>query len=161
MGGLTSLLYVSLHLRPPNEEIELERIQAFSGTIAYKYFALIGLVFIILLSATDYFFHISLKYNYPELIISNTFQVAQIMVFTLAAIPLLLLQNMVVQKTGVHVESRWGIKVAMMVYLFFVRYQFHRAAGNYKLVLKICIQLAMVYLLYNLTIPKLISNSLH
>lgn len=155
-GGFASLLFVSLHVSPPNPEIELEKIEAFSGTIAHKYFALVGLLFIILLSVTDYLFYFNKKYMLPEVILSNSFQAGQIMVFTLAMLPFFLLQTYLVEKFDVNIEMRLLLKVVSLVFLFFTRYQFYEAKGNYWLITKIVIQLIVVYIIYNYVIAGLI-----
>lgn len=156
IGGLASLLYVSLHQNPLNKDIELEKLKVHSGTLAYKYFAIIGVLFILLLSVSDYFFHIKKKYVLPEIIVSNTFQVGQVMVFTIIALPFLLLQNYIAQQTGAHIELRVFLRMAIVGYLFFVRFQLYEASANYWLMLKIIIQLVLVYLLYDFLITKLI-----
>ncbi len=156
IGGLASLLYISLHENPLNKEIQLEKLKAHSGTLAYKYFALIGVLFILLLSISDYFFHIKKKYVLPEIIVSNTFQVGQVMVFTIIALPFLLLQNYIAQQTGVYIESRVFFRTAVVGYLFFVRFQLYEAKADYWLILKIILQLVFVYVLYDFLITRLI-----
>lgn len=156
LGGLCTLLYATLHLNPPNQEIELEKIEGLNATLAHKYFALVGLLFIILLTVTDYFFYYQKGYTLPELITSNTFQAGQIMIFTIAVLPLLLLQNYIFQKSGINIEMRLLLKAVSVWFLFFTRYQFYDAKGNYRLIAKILVQLILVYVFYNLVITKLI-----
>lgn len=158
VGGMTTFLFSVLHLNPPNEEIELAKIEVFNPALAHKYFAAVGLLFIIMLTATDYFFYYDKKFLLPELLISNTFQAGQIMVFTIAMIPLFLLQNFILQKSGINIDFRLALKALTMAFLFFTRFQFYQAKGKYWLTSKIAIQLIIVYMIHNLVIAKAIAN---
>lgn len=155
-GGFASFLFAYFHIKLPVKEISLEKIEHFSGTLAHKYFAVVGLIFIFLLTATDYIFYFRKKYLLPELVVSNTFQVGQILVFTIALFPLLILQNYVTQKYQVTFEMRIFLKSALLAFLFISRYQFYEAKGNYKLITKIVLQLILVFVLYNNIIAELI-----
>jgi hypothetical protein len=156
IGGLTSLLFANLHLNLPVKEIELEKIEAFSSTLAHKYFAIVGLIFITLLTLTDYLIHFNKKYNLPELIVINTFQVGQAMILTFLFLPLFLVQNYVSEKFAVNIEVRIALKATILVFLFFTRWQFYEAKGNYRIIAKIVIQLIIVYTLYNEVIARAI-----
>lgn len=151
-GGVASLLFASLHVQLPIKEIDLEKIERYSGTLAHKYFALVGLIFIILLTATDYFFYYRKKFILPELIISNTYQAGQIMVFTIVLFPLLIFQNYILQRFGIAFESRLLLKAIVLAFLFFTRFQLYEAKGDYLLIAKIVLQLTLVFVLYNYVI---------
>ncbi len=156
IGGFTSLFYVSFHIQPPNLEINLSKIEAFSNTIAYKYFAFVGLLFITLLTITDYFFYYKKKYSIPELIVVNTFQVGQVMVFTLIIIPLFLLQEFIAHKTQVHFELRFPFKILVIAFLFYTRVQFYEARKEKIIFVKILVQLGLIYFIYNFLVARLI-----
>ncbi|TRX34196.1 DUF3667 domain-containing protein [Flavobacterium sp. ZT3R18] len=156
MGSLATLLFTTFHLNPPNEEIELIKIESFSATLAHKYFAAVGLQFIILLTVTDFIFYYNKKYSLPEIVISNTFQAGQIMVFTIMMLPILLVQNYFFQNYDENIEMRMLLKAVSIGFLFFTRYQFYEAKGNYWLVTKIAIQIILVSVLYNQVIARMI-----
>jgi hypothetical protein len=156
MGSFASFLFTLLHINPPNEEIELVKIESFNATLAHKYFALVGLLFIILLTITDFLFYHNKKFVIPEIIISNTFQAGQIMVFTIMMLPLFFLQNYFLKESGGNIEIRLLLKAISVGFLFFTRYQLYEAKGNYKLMAKIAVQIILVYILYNQGIARMI-----
>jgi cellulose synthase/poly-beta-1,6-N-acetylglucosamine synthase-like glycosyltransferase len=156
IGSLASFLFSFLHINPPNEEIALVKIESFNATIAHKYFALVGLFFIILLTITDFLFYPNKKFIIPEIIISNTFQAGQIMVFTIAMLPLFFLQNYYLKEYGGNIEIRLLLKAISVGFLFFTRYQLYEAKGNNQLIVKIAVQIILVYLLYNQGITRMI-----
>jgi hypothetical protein len=156
MGSLATFLFTTFHLNPPNEEIELIKIESFSATLAHKYFAAVGLQFIILLTVADFIFYHDKKYVLPEIVISNTFQAGQIMVFTIMMFPLFFLQNYFLKESGGNIEIRLLLKAISVGFLFFTRYQFYEAKGNYWLITKIAIQIILVSVLYNQGIARII-----
>jgi len=156
VGGLSTLFYLSLNLKLPNEAIELEKIEAVNITLAHKFFAAIGFLFMILLTITDFIFYYKKKYTLPEIIVSNAFQAGQIMVFTIAMLPVILLQNYLIQEHHSLINLRSLQKAISMGFLFFTRYQFYEAKGNYYLKIKIIVQLVAVYILNNQIINYLI-----
>ncbi|HMT29296.1 MAG TPA: DUF3667 domain-containing protein [Bacteroidia bacterium] len=158
MGGLTTFLYNLLHIDPPNSEIDLNKIEGINSTLSHKYFAVVGLIFILLLTITDYLFYFNKKYLMPELVVSNFFQAGQIMVFTLLVIPLFLFQSWLSGHYDVNVDFHLPFKIFCAAFLFFVRYQFYQAKGNYLFIFKIIIQLILVSVLYNVVITKFISD---
>jgi Protein of unknown function (DUF3667) len=155
-GGFASFLFVSLRVKLLNKEIDLDVIEQVSATLAHKYFAIMSGLILLLLAITDYVFYRSKKYLFPELIVSNTFQAGQILVFLIALFPLLLLQNYVEHALQIHIVMRPFIKLVIIVYFFFVRYQFYEARGNYKLIITIACQLLLVYFLFDFAITRLI-----
>ena len=156
MGGFASFLFTLLHINPPNEEIELVKIESFNATLAHKYFALVGLLFIILLTITDFIFYPNKKFVIPEIVISNTFQAGQIMVFTILMFPLFFLQNYFLKDSGGNIESRLLLKAIIFGFLFFTRFQLYEAKGNYGIMFKIAAQIILVYTLYNQVIARII-----
>ena len=155
-GGIASLLFASLHVHLPIKEIDLEKIVRYNGTLAHKYFALVGFVFILLLTATDHIFYYNKKYVIPELIVSNTFQSGQIIVFTIALLPLMILQNYILQRYGIAFETRLLLKGFVLAFLFYTRLQFYEAKGNYLLIAKIVFQIILVFVIYNYVIAGIL-----
>ena len=155
-GGITSFLFFSLHLQPPVREISLEQVEHVNATLAHKYFALVGIVFLLLLSLTDFFFYRKWRLLMSELIVINTFQAAQIMVLTIVSIPFLLLQETLTAGAEPQVEVRTIIKVLILVYLFVTRYQFYEAKGKFGLSLRIALQLSLLVVMYEFAISRVI-----
>jgi hypothetical protein len=156
IGGLVSLLFSTLNVQLPVKEIELEEIERFNTTIAHKYFAVAGLIYIILLSVTDFIFFFNKKFNLPELLVSNTFQTGQILVITTVFFPILFFQNFVAHTFGVDIEIRVLLKALVFIFLFWVRYQLYEAKRSYWVITKIVIQITVVYIFYNYVIAGLI-----
>src|SRR6185436_9723365 len=134
------------HVQLLNKEIDLDKIEVISSTIAHKYFVLNGVLFILLLSIADYFFFRYKAYTLPEMIISNTFQVGQLMFFmVILFFPLLLLQKVIQQQMDFHLTLRPVLKFVIMAYLFYVRYQLYDAKGNVKRFIVILVELTVIY----------------
>jgi len=153
-GGLVSYLFFALHLAPPVRHISLEQVEHFNAMLAHKYFALVGVLFLILLSVSDYFFYRKSRLLLTELIIVNTFQAAQVMVLTLLAIPFLLLQENLATEAEPAFEGRTVFKVIVLLYLFFTRYQFYNARHTPWLSLRIGFQLVLLIVLYEYLISR-------
>lgn len=161
IGGLTTLLYHKLHLALPSKEIDLDKIATHSPLLAGKYFAFMSLLFIFIFTFFDYLFFHDKKYRLPEVFFSNTFQAGQILTILLAVIPLLLLQRYIMQEAEVLIPLRPFIKAAIVAYFFFVRYQFYEARGNYLLILRIAIEVGLVFMVHNYLIKWLILEYLN
>lgn len=155
-GGLTSVLFFNLHLQPPVRHISLEQVEHFNATIAHKYFAVVGVVFLLLLSLTDFLFYRKWNLLLSELIVTNTFQAAQIMVLTIFSIPLLLIQDAWAAGGEPAFEVRTVIKVLILLYLFVSRYQLYEAKGRPLLSLRIAVQMVLLVLLYEFVISRVI-----
>jgi hypothetical protein len=153
IGGITTYLFATLHLKLPNEEIDLEKIEHLSSTIAHKYLAFTGTFFIIILTLTDYLFHPKRGYLIPEIITSNTYQVVMILLFSLLMLPLLLLENYLL-KLGVNIDVRIFLKAIVFIYLFFTRYQLYDAKGNNFVTIKISAQVILILLINNYAYAK-------
>lgn len=78
------------------------------------------------------------------------------MVFTIAMLPIFLLQDYFYKYFGVNIEMRFFLKVFIIGFLFFSRYQLYEAKGNYGLMAKILVQMALVHILYNQGIARII-----
>jgi hypothetical protein len=154
LGGLASLLFFSLHVKLPVKQIRMEAIEEMNSMLAHKYFALVGLVFILLLSTTDFIFYRNKGYLLPELIICNTFQVGQGILYTICLFPLFYFQPQIQSWLGQEIEFRLLLKAIFIAHLFFTRYQFYGGQGNYFLQAKIAFQIVLVYFTYNGVIVK-------
>lgn len=157
-GTLSTFIFSMLHLKLPNDDVPLDKIHDLSSVVAEKYFIVVGLFFIFLLTVTDYFFYFNRKYVIPEIIISNAFQSGQILTFTILMIPLFLLQNFVFNIEEPLIDIRSILKLAVIGFLFYARFQIYEARGNYFLMGKIIVQLGCVYFLYNTVIEWIVEH---
>lgn len=157
-GTLATLLFSYLHLRLINVEVVYERIEAYNSFIAHKYFIFVGFFFIVLLTVTDFIFYFNKKYILPELIISNAYQIGQLLLFTVLMVPLFVLQNYILENPDPIFELRTILKIGVLCFLFFTRYQLYEAKGNYLMITKIFIQIVLVYVLYSIIVTKLVVN---
>ena len=155
-GGLSTLLYSSLNLNPPNEALELHKIEMINPMLAHKFFAAIGFNFVILLTITDFIFYHKAGFNLPELIVSNAFQAGQIMIFSVIFLPLILVQDYLIGENASIFDIRSLEYLISVAFLFFTRYQFYKAKRNYYLITKIIIQLIIVYFVNDKIISYLI-----
>lgn len=153
-GGLATFLFFNFHVKLPVREIRMEEIASASQTVAHKYFALVGLIFILLLTASDYLFYRSSGYNFPELLICNTFQAGHLMLLTILMFPLLYLETFLPDFKGI--DGRWLLKAVIITYLIFTRNQMFHGNNYWISFLKIAFQIIMVYLLYDLVLVKLL-----
>ncbi len=156
VSGLCSLLFFYFHLALPVREISLEHVETFSATMAHKYFAMVGLLFVFLLTFSDYILYRKYGYLMPELVVSNTYQASQVIVFTLAMIPLLLLQEKFWDGRDPLLDLRTLFKALIIAYLFIVRYQFYEARGKGGLIVKIILQLVLLVVAYQFLISRAI-----
>lgn len=157
-GTLSTFIFSMLHLKLPNDDVPLDKIHDLSSIVAEKYFIVVGLFFILLLTITDYVFYYKKKYVIPEIVISNAFQSGQILTFTILMIPLFLMQNYVFNTAEPLIDIRSILKLAVIGFLFFARYQLYEAHGNYFLMGKIIVQLGCVYFLYNTAIDWIVEH---
>jgi hypothetical protein len=155
-GGFASVAFLKTGTAPPNLEISLVRIAAWNSTVAYKYFALVGLVFILLLSATDFLFYKKAGYNLPELIVANLFQAGQIMNFTLMALPLFFIAGWLQSGETGELAVRWLLKLAVVSWLYVTRAQWLRNVMPGFSPLVTLLQLGIVYVLYNVVLLRVI-----
>ena len=156
VGGLSTFLYTTIHLKFPNEAIELNKIEIINPMLAHKFFAAIGFNFVILLTITDFIFYYKAGFNLPELIVSNAFQAGQIMVFSVIFLPLIFVQDYFIGNNSSIFDIRSLEYLIGVVFLFFTRYQFYKAKRNYYLITKIIIQLVILYFVNDKIISYLI-----
>jgi len=156
VGGLSTFLYTTIHLKFPNEAIELHKIEIINPMLAHKFFAAIGFNFVILLTITDLIFYYKAGFNLPELIVSNSFQAGQIMVYSIIFLPLIFVQDYFIVNNDSIFDIRSLEYLVNLVFLFFTRYQFYKAKRNYYLITKIIIQLVIVYFVNDKIISYLI-----
>jgi hypothetical protein len=156
MGGFLSFFYTSFKIELPNEEVNLEKIERINITLGHEYFVLIGLVFIILFSLTDYFFYKSKKFTMPEVFISNFFQAGQIMLITLAMVPVFVLQTRILHQDGLNFELRFLLKCLYLLFLFYTRFQLYDAKRDLKKILTILFQIALVFSFYQFVVLRIL-----
>lgn len=155
IGSITTYFYSSLHLKLPNAEIDLERIEHISSTIGHKYFAFIGCLFIFFLTITDFILYRKHGYLIPEIVISNTYQMVMILLFSLLMLPLFSFQDYIFNNNTPFFELRLVLKGGTMLYLFYTRYQLYNAKNDKITLFKIVFQVTIAILFNNYIVPKL------
>lgn len=160
LGGITSLLFSIFHISVITEKVDTESIEKINLVFAHKHFTIIGTVMLFFLSLTDFIFYSEKKYTLPELLVSNAFQIGEILFFLIVSLPFLYLQNYINVQYHLNFEIRYIILIFFYSYLFFVRYQLYIAKPNYMLILKIMIQLILLYAVIQYGIIKSILETL-
>jgi hypothetical protein len=92
--------------------------------------------------------------NFPEIIVINTFCVATVTVIVMLFVPILYVQKLIDQKWGLLIKIRPYIKFFLLAYIVYARTQFFSAKNNFKIILKILVQVFVIYLLYELFIAS-------
>ncbi|HEX5000959.1 MAG TPA: DUF3667 domain-containing protein [Bacteroidia bacterium] len=147
-SSLASLLFIVFNISLPNQLLTLDEVAQHNSTIAYKYFALVGIFLILLLSATDYVFYSRKKFLFTELITSNTFQMGQILVFIILTLPVFVIQSHFNEDGGGTFELHEWFRYVLIGYMIWVRIQLLDAVKNKSLILLIFLQLVVVYFSY-------------
>lgn len=155
-GGLCSILFFSLHLAPPVREISLENVEHFNPTMGHKFFAIVGVLIVVLLTTSDFFLYRKYGYLLPELVVSNTYQASQVIVMTLAMIPFFYIQERLWDGRDPLLDLRTLFKLFAFAYLFVVRFQFYEARGKPTLIVRIGLQLVLLVATYQFLISKAI-----
>jgi hypothetical protein len=158
LGATASLLFVSVHVRLIAEDIDMEAIERTSPLLAHKHFTIIGGIVLLYLTLTDFILHFKKKYTLPELFVSNSFQIGEILVFLILAFPFLYLQKLINLRLGTDIEIRYFLTVFFYGYLFWVRFQFYEAKKNYAVQVLIIIQLFFLNLIIQYGLTKLMLN---
>jgi Protein of unknown function (DUF3667) len=147
-GGAVTLLFYSLHLRPVVFDIQLEQLEQTSSIVAHKYFIMVGNIFVIMLSITDYLFYYKKRYLFSEWVVFNAFQAGQILAFVILFVPLLVWQEHGIGNVEMKFELRPFFVAIVMAYLVFCRIQFLEARKNIRLIGIILFQVAIIYMFF-------------
>lgn len=158
LGGLTSLLFVSFHINVITEELNMESIEKTRPILAHKHFTIIGSIVLLFLTITDFVLHFKKKYTFPELLVSNSFQIGEILFFLIIAFPFLYLQQYINRWFGTAIEIRYLLIAVMYLYFFWVRFQFYEANKKYLTQIMIIIQLVFLHIIIQYGLTKLVLN---
>jgi hypothetical protein len=160
LGGTISLLFPAFHISVIAEKATTEAIENFNPVFAHKHFTIIGAVILFLLTLTDFIFYRKSNYTIPELLVSNAFQIGELLFFLLLMLPFLYLQNYVNASYHTNFEIRYFILTVFYSYLFAVRCQLYNARSNYTVIIRVIIQLVLVYAVVQYRIAKLMLETL-
>jgi hypothetical protein len=160
LGGVISLLFAAFDISVMAEKVNTESIKKINPVFAHKHFTIIGAVILFFLTLTDFIFYRQKKYTLPELLVSNAFQIGVLLFFLVLSLPFLYLQNYVNGQYHSQFEIRYLILTVFYSYLFVVRYQLYEAKSDDVQILKIIIQLIMLYVVVQYRIAKLVVETL-
>lgn len=154
LGGMTSLLFAWLHIGTIAERLNTESIEKITPALAHKHYTIIAVVVLLFLTLTDFVFYRHKKYTLPELLVSNSFQIGELLFFLILSLPFLYLQNYINSHYHTHIEIRSFLIILFYFYFFLVRYQLYAAKRKYITILKIIFQLILVYIVIQHKIAK-------
>lgn len=158
LGAMTSLLFVSIHIKLIVEDVDIETIERTRPLLAHKHFTIIGGIVLVYLTLTDFILHYKKKYTLPELFVSNTFQIGELLFFLIVAFPFLYLQQLIYEWFDITIETRYLLTVIFYVYLFWVRFQFYQAKKKYLMQFLILIQLFFLNVIIEYGLTKMVLN---
>jgi hypothetical protein len=159
LGSFAIFLFATAHVKLLNEEIDLAAMEVSHPVLAHKYFLIPVLIMTTLFAISDYFIYREKKYRMPELVVSNIFQIGQLLALIILCFPLLYLQQITKINLRWHIDLRTFIEGLMIVYFFYVRYQLYGAKGNYRLLIKIALQVIGVFSFYSFLIEPLLRSA--
>jgi hypothetical protein len=128
-AGFASLLFMTFDISLPVQSINLERIERLNPLVAQKYFVLVGIFFVMMLSVSDKLLYRKSTLNAAELLVVNAFQAGQVLVITLMFFPLLLVQDRFLDADAVNSGVRTLLKGVIFVYLVWTRWQLFSPTG--------------------------------
>lgn len=158
LGATASVLFVSVPVRLIADDVDIELIERTRPLLAHKHFTIIGGIVLLFLTLTDFIFHFKKKYTLPELFVSNSFQIGEVLFFMIVAFPFLYLQKQINASYGIHIEIRYFLIALFYMYLFWVRFQFYEAKKKYLVQVLIVIQLLFLSLIIQYGLTKLVLN---
>jgi hypothetical protein len=156
LGGTASLLYAAFHVNVIAERMDTESIEQFNPIFAHKHFTIVAGIVLFFLTLTDFILFRKRKYTIPELLVSNAFQLGEIVLSLILMLPLLYFQNYFNAAFKMQIELRYVILVGFYLYLFLVRYHLYEAKGNYIIILKIIGQLIFLCVIIQYRAAKII-----
>jgi hypothetical protein len=162
MAGFTSLLFLSFDLPLPVRSINLEHIERMNPLVAQKYFILVGLVFMVMLTVGDWLFYRRVGYNLAEMAVANTFQAGQLLVITVLMFPVIYLQDHYFPPSYSWLDVRQLLKLLASVYLLAVRknlYYLEDRKPSFQLSI-VVLQIVLTIVFYELVVAKLIMKAM-
>ncbi|MBC7845068.1 MAG: DUF3667 domain-containing protein [Flavobacterium sp.] len=145
LGGIASVLFHLLKINLIVEKVNFDSMDRTIPILAHKYFMVIAAIMLVYLTLTDFILYRQKKYSVPELFISNTFQIGEILIFLIVFLPFLYLQKYINVTYSMQIEIRYFIVFLFICYLFLARYQLYDVRKNFILQLKIAAQLIILY----------------
>ncbi len=158
LAGFGSILFLTFDVPLPVRSIHLESIERTSPFMAEKYFIIVGLFIISIMSLTDWILHRGVTYNFSEIVVANTFQAGQVLVITILIFPLLYLQDHYFPPSTALLDIRQALKLVIFYYFVQVRYQLFSPLSQRKvlLLMTILVQVVSIILLYEFVIAGII-----
>jgi hypothetical protein len=156
-GGFAVFLFATADVKLINTVIDLHAIESNHALLAHQYFLIPTFIMTFLFAVSDFFIYPEKKYIMPELVVSNIFQMGQLLALVILSFPLLYLQEVTKIDLGWQISLRSVIKGIMVVYFFYVRYQLYDAKRNYRVILKIALQVVGIYCLYHFVIERMLN----
>lgn len=160
LGGTSSLLYTAFHVNVIAARINTESIQQFNPIFAHKHFTIVAAIVLVFLTLTDFVLYREKKYTIPELLISNAFQLGEMLLLLIVALPLLYFQNYFNNEFKMQIELRPVILLGVYLYLFLVRYDLYEAKRNYLMIIKIGAQLIFMCVIIQYRAARMIIESI-
>jgi hypothetical protein len=128
-AGFASLLFMTFDVSLPVQSINLERIERVNPLVAQKYFVLVGIFFVTMLSVSDGLLYRKSTLNAAELLVVNAFQAGQVLVITLLFFPVLLVQDRLIDPGDITAGVRTLLKAITFGYLVWTRWQLFSPSG--------------------------------
>lgn len=162
MAGFTSLLFLSFDVPLPVRSINLEHIEKMSPLVAQKYFILVGIVIMGMLTLGDVLLHRRAGYNVAEITVANAFQAGQLLVITVLLFPLIYFQDHYFPPANSWLDVRQLLKLGVFVYLVSVRKSLYAMAyrkASFQLA-RVVLQITLTIVFYELVVAKVIMKAI-
>jgi len=143
VGGICSILYNHYHLRTL-ASYDLSELKGEMEVFSLKFFVLAFLGYSLLFALIDYLFFRFKGYNYFELLVMNIFACIEVLFFLILLVPVLLLFD----TSSINSFLRVTSILAILSYLFYVRYQFFEAGKDQKALRRVVLVILLIVLLF-------------
>jgi hypothetical protein len=160
LAGAATLLFSCFHVNVIAENIDTESIEKFNPIFAHKHFTIVAGIILVFLTLTDFVLYGQKKYTLAELLVSNSYQIGELLFFLIVSLPFLCLQNYIGNEYGIHFELRYVILVLFYGYFFWVRYELYQVKSNYLDMLKIGLQLFFLCAVVQYRIARIIVENI-
>ena len=158
LAGFAALLFITVGIDLPVRSINLSHMERLNPLMAQRYFILVGICFLCLLSVGDLLLYRKQEFNFAEIVVSNTFQAGQVIALTMLFFPLMYLQDNWLHPAHSWLDIRNGLKLVAMAYLVVARVQLFGSGRQSKAgILALAIaQMVGTVLIYELVIARMI-----
>jgi hypothetical protein len=106
LGGIASVLFHNFNVNLIVEKVNFDSMDRTIPILAQKYFIVIGAIMLFYLALTDFILYRHKKYTFPELFVSNAFQIGEILIFQIVVLPFLYLQKYINATYSLGIEIR-------------------------------------------------------